>query len=190
VVIDAHRPLDFDNVADGNGAVLVLRDSRERVPSADGSGAEAFPEAADASGSDRDDDDGGSGAEEDGNEGGEGASRGAASRRGGAAFARRRRRPRPLTRRAPAADANGRRVRRRLEAAERRVQVRRRARGDRGGRFFIIFGHFCCLRRECNADRVLTAPAPRCAARGVAARARRVLRARLVLRAAQRVRGV
>ena len=34
-------------------------------------------------------------------------------------------RMRPLTRRAAAADANGRRVRRRLEAAERRVQVRR-----------------------------------------------------------------
>ena len=73
-MIDAHRPLDLDNVAEGNASVLVLRDSRERVPSADGSGAEAFPSAAaDASGSDRDDDDGGSGADEEGNEAGEGA---------------------------------------------------------------------------------------------------------------------
>jgi hypothetical protein len=78
VVIDAHRPLDLENVSDGNADVLVLRDSREQVPSADGSGAEAFPDAAgDASGSDRDDDeddDGGSGADEE-NEGGEGAYR-------------------------------------------------------------------------------------------------------------------
>ena len=74
MVIDAHRPLDLDNVAEGNASVLVLRDSRERVPSADGSGAEAFPSAAaDASGSDRDDDDGGSGADEEGNDAGEGA---------------------------------------------------------------------------------------------------------------------
>lgn len=77
MVIDAHRPLDLENVSDGNNDVLVLRDSREQVPSADGSGAEAFPDAAgDASGSDRDDDedDGGSGADEE-NEAGEGAYR-------------------------------------------------------------------------------------------------------------------
>jgi len=138
VVLDAHRPLDLDNVSEGNGEVLVLRDSREQVPCADGSGAEAFPHATDgASGSERDDD-GGSGAEEERNEAGEGASSPAfvfnkpreTDRKAlGAAIG-----ARSLanlggiadTRISPRADAAGRRVRRRMEAAERRVQVRQK----------------------------------------------------------------
>jgi hypothetical protein len=57
VVIDAHRPLDLDNVDAANGAVFVLRDAREVVPTADGTGAEAFPAAESGSDGEADDPD-------------------------------------------------------------------------------------------------------------------------------------
>ncbi len=56
LVVDSHRPLHLQNTRADNEAVLVLRDSRERVP---GRREEVFPEPpSDSEGDDSDADDG------------------------------------------------------------------------------------------------------------------------------------